>query len=134
MCWGRSNPQNCEAHIWCCPTPATTIASPPVSTVELLDHVLLLDGALPRILFVLERVNFLSFPQAARVSIHWAPGRGWSPVERLLGSAASELEVRIALASPTIGTSAWRTLLISAGSTSAWMIIACGAKVDTCHR
>jgi len=24
---GRSNRQNWEAHIWCCPTPATTIES-----------------------------------------------------------------------------------------------------------
>ena len=37
-----------------------------------------------------------------------------------------------ALASPTIGTSALRFLLISAGSMSAWMILASGAKVDSC--
>ena len=36
------------------------------------------------------------------------------------------------LQSPTIGTSAYRFLLISAGSMSAWMTLASGAKVDSC--
>ncbi len=39
--------------------------------------------------------------------------------------------VRTALASPTIGTSALRFLPISAGSMSAWMIFASGAKDDS---
>ena len=34
-------------------------------------------------------------------------------------------------ASPTIGTSAIRFLEISAGSMSAWMTSACGAKLDS---
>ena len=36
------------------------------------------------------------------------------------------------LASPTIGTSARRFFEISAGSMSAWITLACGAKVDSC--
>ena len=98
---GFSNGQNCDAHIWCWPTPATTIVSPSLRRREPLDRELRLQRAVG-LLVVAERVLRLPLRELRRATAlrSGMPASSWRRVSSARASPITSLQ------SPTIGTSA----------------------------
>ena len=116
---------NCDAHIWCCPTPATYSASgPAIAPIREMTRCgdTSPSGGSP---YPSGYVPRIWSSQAHQPSRSGRRPSAASPCSTATSSAITSRQ------SPTIGTSATRFLEISAGSMSAWTTSAFGANVES---
>ena len=124
---GRLNRRNCAPHIWCCPTSAQTIASPPesrsISRTRCCGLISVSDTVGTR---GCSAAHDAIFPfHACRSAARRALWEGAS------SARTAFIFSRTGPRFPTIGRSAARFFPISTGSMSTWMTRAWGAKASS---